>query len=406
MAEGIQIGLLGAGVIGSGVLAALTTRADLFAERCGRPVTVKRVLVRNTGKPHAAVAPTLLTADPAVVLDDPEISLVVEVMGGDEPAYAYARRALQAGKHLVTANKEMLAKHGAELLDLAAKRRLEVGFEASVGGGIPIIAALRRNLVANRVVGVRGIVNGTTNYILTEMESKGRDFAAALAEAQSLGYAEPDPTNDVQGYDSRYKLVILCALAFGAWARPQAIFCEGITGLTPIDFRLARDLGYAIRLIAEGRPSEEGLVARVQPTLVPLASPLAGTKGVFNAIAVQGDLVGDLVLSGRGAGAEPTASAVLADVASIVRGERVPALSSRQPATLAPAEAIAGRFYVRIAGGGKEARDELRHRGIGTARIRFGEDGTLAMLTKTTTYGALRGVLVDMAAAHVAPVLD
>lgn len=371
MVSGVQVGLLGLGVVGTGVLQACAERSATIAARCGRPLAIKRALVRDVGKARPAAAAGITTTNPADVLADPEIAVVIEVLGGEQPAYDYARRALLAGKHLVTANKEMLAKHGPELLALAHERGLVVGFEASVGGGIPIVAALRRSLLANRVTGVRGIVNGTTNYILTEMNDRGREFAAALREAQALGYAEPDPTNDVEGFDSRYKLTILCALAFGVWPRPETIACEGITRLEPADFRLARALGYAIKLLAHGRQTEAGLEAWVSPALVPAASLLAGVRDVFNAIQVEGDMVGDMLFYGRGAGPAPTASAILADVMDIVRGERPPSVELTGTARLASAAERAGAFYLRLETDGPavaaSAGARLRELGVGVA---------------------------------------
>ncbi len=392
MAAAVQVGLLGLGVVGTGVVQALAEKADYVAHRCGRPITIKKALVRDLAKPRRGAA-VPLTSDPEEVLADPEIGVVVEVLGGEQPAFAYVRRALLAGKHVVTANKEMIAKRGEELLALAAERGLEVGFEASVGGGIPIIAALRRNLVANTVSSIRGIVNGTTNYILTEMDEKEREFADALQEAQALGYAEPDPTNDVEGFDARYKLAILCALAFGAWPRLEDIPCRGITGLAPADFRLARELGYAIRLLAVGRRSERGLEAAVQPMLVPSGSLLAGTRGVFNAIQLHGDLVGDMLFYGRGAGPAPTASAIVADLVGIVRGERSPGPVATGRLSVLPEAEFSGRFYLRVEpaghGAGKAAVECLGSLGIGVAASGSERRGALALLSEPTRFGLL-----------------
>lgn len=403
MVSRVQIGLLGLGVVGSGVLQALTERADLVAERCGRQVAVKRVLVRDTTKQRQINA-AALTTNPDEVLEDPEIAVVVEMMGGEQPAFDYARRALATGKHLVTANKEMMAKHGRELLDLARERGVEIGFEASVGGGIPIIAALRRNLAVNRITSVRGILNGTTNHILTEMDEKGRDFAVALREAQALGYAEPDPTNDVEGFDSRYKLTILCALALGVWPRPEAIPCEGITRLDPADFRLAGELGYAIKLVAACRQGEGGLEAYVQPALVPTGSLLARVKGVFNAVALQGDMVGDMLFYGRGAGPAPTASAILADLVGIVRGERFPVLAWAGETSVLPLGETAARFYLRLEpashSGGKAAIERLRELGIEVVASRSLEDGPLALLTSVANQKAITAAAADLASVQ------
>ena len=372
MASRMVVGLMGLGVIGSGVWRACEDRASLLAERVGRPLLIKKALVRDAARPRPGVPADLLTTEPRDILADDEVEIVVEVLGGERPAYDYVKQALAAGKHVVTANKELLAKHGQELFALAQQRSLELGCEASVGGGIPIIAALRKGLAANRIVGLRGIVNGTTNYILTEMAEKGRDFAAALSEAQALGYAEPDPTNDVEGYDARYKLAVLCGLAFGAWPRPEEIPCRGITRLAPADLTLARELGYAVKLLAAARPRASAVEASVQPALVPFANPLAGVAGVFNAVQVQGDLVGDMLFYGRGAGPEPTASAILADVIAVARGERSPLPTAGERVGVLSDDAVPGRHYLRVqlqahgsaaavmerlAGGGLRVRD-------------------------------------------------
>ncbi|MHB1416979.1 MAG: homoserine dehydrogenase [Chloroflexota bacterium] len=401
MAPGVAVGMLGLGVIGGGVLQALTTKAELIAARCGQPVHLKKALVRDVGKSRGLAVPSgLLTTDPEEVLADPSIGVVVEVLGGERPAFDYAKRALAEGKHLVTANKEMMAKYGPELLSLAGERGREVCFEASVGGGIPIIAALRRSLAANEIVGVQGIVNGTTNYILTEMAEQGRDFALALREAQELGYAEPDPTNDVEGYDSRYKLVILCALAFGAWPRVEAIPCEGIANLSPTDFRLASDMGYVIKLLAVGRRTAAGLEAHVGPTLVPAGGMLGGVKGVFNAVQVQGDMVGDMLFYGRGAGPAPTASAVLADLIGVIRGETSPVSPAGAQAALAPAAEVAGRFYLRLETEDRTAAEaaveHLAGLGVDVA-VRRSADGNLAFLTGQAKQAAVQRGARDLA---------
>lgn len=409
MATELKLGLLGLGVVGGGVYQALRERPGLIGERCGRPVSVKRALVRDLARARSVVAEQgIVTDNPSDILDDPEIGLVVEVLGGEEPARAYAMRAIAAGKHVVTANKEMVAKHGAELLGAARERGLQFGFEASVGGGIPIIAALRRNLVANRLTSVRGIVNGTTNYILSEMEDKGRDFAVALREAQELGYAEPDPTNDVEGFDARYKLVILCALAFGSWPRPDEITCEGITRLAPADFHLARELGFAIKLLAFGQLSEKGLEARVQPTLTPLSNMLAGVKGVFNAVQVQGDMVGDMVFYGRGAGPGPTASAILADVVGIARGEPAPSFVRGPMATVVPPNEVVGRYYLRLPADDPTIRNLVSERlmgaGVAVATMNAAADGgALAILTEECPYAAVALAVAQLANAAAGP---
>jgi homoserine dehydrogenase len=292
---------------------------------------VRRAAVRDLSKPRSVeLPPGLLTADVMAVLSDPSIDIVVEVIGGEEPAGTFIRSALAAGKHVVTANKELMAKSGPELLAEAHARGLDIMFEASVGGGIPLIAPLRRDLLANRITSIRAIINGTTNYILTEMAREGAvaealrnqgiepmggtGYAGALAQAQALGYAEPDPTNDVEGYDAAYKLAIMATLGFRTRVRPSQVQTEGITKLTARDFQYAHEMGYAIKLLAIAERIEGGIVARVAPTFLPQAEPLAKVDGVYNAVQIVGDLTGTVLFQGRGAGADPTSSAVVADL--------------------------------------------------------------------------------------------
>jgi homoserine dehydrogenase len=318
MQDAIRVGMLGLGVVGSGVAQALLTKADSIARRVGRPVVLQRALIRTPDKPRSLAAP-LLTADAAAILEDPEIEVVVEVLGGEQPAHQYILAAIERGKHVVTANKEVMAKHGPEILECAAARGVDVAFEASVGGGIPVIGAFRLDLLANDLQEVTAIINGTTNYILTKMAREGMDYGAALGEAQALGYAEADPRNDVEGADAAYKLTILATLAFHARVRPSDVYAEGITQLAAADFRYARELGYAIKLLAIGRATEQGLELRVHPAFLPAEEMLAKVDGVFNAVSVEGDLVGRVLFYGRGAGAGPTSSAVVADVIDIAQ---------------------------------------------------------------------------------------
>lgn len=318
MRESIGVGLLGLGVVGAGVAQALVTKAESIGRRVGRPVTLRRALVRDPARPRA-LDPALLSTDPAAVLDDPAIDVVVEVLGGEQPAHQYILAAIEQGKHVVTANKEVMAKHGPEILARAAARGVDVAFEASVGGGIPVIGAFRLDLLANDLTEVTAIINGTTNYILTKMAREGVDYREALQEAQALGYAEPDPRNDVEGIDAAYKLTILATLAFHARVRPDDVYVEGITRLAAADFRYARELGYAIKLLAVGRATSRGIELRVHPTFLPVDEMLAKVDGVFNAVSVEGDLVGRVLFYGRGAGAGPTSSAVVADVIDIAQ---------------------------------------------------------------------------------------
>ncbi len=317
----VGVGLLGLGVVGASVFGALQAQAHYYAQRSGRPIEVRRVAVRNPARPRPlALDPALLTTDPLAVATDPRVDVVVEVMGGLEPARGCIRAALNAGKHVVTANKEVMATDGPALLALAHQHHVELLYEASVGGGIPIIAPLKRDLQANEIRAIHAIINGTTNFILTAIARDGLSYEAALAEAQRRGYAEADPTNDVEGIDAAYKLAILASLAFHTTVHPDHVYREGITRLTPKDFEYARRLGYAIRLIATARRTDGALEVRVHPTLIPLEDPLAKVDGVLNAVAVEGDLLGRALFEGPGAGAGPTTSAVVADLLDVVYG--------------------------------------------------------------------------------------
>lgn len=315
-----RVGLLGLGTVGGGLAEAFLRKNEAIAEQIGCPISLAKVLVRDLDKPRAvALPPDMLTTRPEDILDDPTIHIVVEALGGEEPAYTYIRRAICHGKHIVTPNKEVIAKHGPDILDLARQYNADVHYEASVGGGIPLIAAFKQDLVANDIRQIRAIINGTTNYILTRMDNAGLPFDTALREAQQLGYAEPDPRNDVEGTDAAYKLAILAALAFQIRAAPEAIYREGITELTPADFAYARAMGYAIKLLAIGRRQGDAVELRVHPTLVPREALLARVEGPFNAVEVEGDLTGRVVFYGRGAGPRPTASALIADIIDIAQ---------------------------------------------------------------------------------------
>ena len=317
----VNIGLMGLGTVGGGVAAALLDNAASIRRKTGASVCLRRALVRDAARPRQPELPAgVITANPEDILADPEIAVVVEMMGGDLPAGDYLARALDAGKHVVTANKEVMARRGPELLALAQKRRVQLLFEASAGGGIPIVGCLMSQLLANDIRSIRCIINGTTNYILTRMARSQTPFAAALAEAQAQGYAESDPTNDIEGIDAAYKLSVLGSLAFHRRIAHDAIYTEGICRLAPEDFRYAAELGYAIKSLAIAGADADGRVqARVHPALVPADHLLASVDGVYNAVEVDGDLCGQIILYGQGAGRAATASAVMGDILNILR---------------------------------------------------------------------------------------
>ena len=348
----LGVALLGAGNVGGGVIAALAAGAERYAAHAVRPLELRRVLVRDAARPRPGVPPERLTADIDDVLGDAATRIVVELMGGEQPAHDYIARALASGRHVVTANKEVMAKFGGELLRLASEHGVRLLYEASVGGGIPIVRPLSRDLLANEVSAVTAIINGTTNYMLTAMAQQGADYADVLAEAQRLGYAEADPSSDVEGVDAAYKLAILCGLAFHAVVLPEQVARQGIAALTARDFHYAGELGYTIKLLASGRLVDGEVVASVQPTLVAEDEPLAKVDGVLNAVQVEGDLVGRVLFQGPGAGSQPTASAVLADVLEVARDEvagRGPPehIAYRRLRVRPPAEQQS-RFYVRM----------------------------------------------------------
>ena len=316
----IGVGLLGAGVVGGEVGRTLLQPGT--AALAGCHLDLRSVLVRDVKADRHGIPASLICEDAEQVLSDPSIGIVVEAMGGEEPARSYMQAALQSGKHVVTANKEVIAKHGDSLEQLATQNDVALAYEASVGGGIPVLAVLHDSLGANRIGTIRAIINGTTNYILTAMDDSGASFGDSLADAQRLGYAEADPTADVDAYDAVYKLSILARLAWGASVHPNSIYREGIGGIESKDLRYARDLGFKVKLLAIGTSSGEGIRCRVHPALVPTHVPMADVNGVLNAVEFNGDLVGQLWLQGRGAGAGPTASAVLGDVLRIARRVR------------------------------------------------------------------------------------
>ena len=349
----VGIGLLGLGVVGGGVARVLSEKRTALAGVAGCSISLEGVLVRDLQKRRQGpVSPGLLTTDVQAVLDNPKVDVIVEVMGGHDPALDYILKAISLGKHVVTANKEVMAQHGPDILTLARKKGVQVLFEASVAGGTPIVAPLLRDLVANEIISVHAIINGTTNYILTRMARQGVDFEAALAEAQELGYAEADPTNDVEGIDAAYKLAILSTLGFRARVKDTDVYCEGITKLTARDFLYARELGYEIKLLAIASREDGAVQARVHPALVPEDVMIAKVDGVLNAVEIDTDLAGRVLFHGRGAGSMPTTSAVVADILDIARnvaGNVVPpAPLELEEGIVRPMPELETKYYLRL----------------------------------------------------------
>lgn len=319
MERALQVGLIGAGTVGAEVADRLLSWAPGIRRRAGVDLQLRRVAVRDTAKPRPRVPAQLLTADPNEVVEDPEVDILVELAGGEEPARTWIERAIRLRKHVVTANKVVMARHGPELLELAGEMDVDVYFEAAVGGGIPLISTFKVDLAANQLERVTAIINGTTNAMLGRMAHDAVSFAEALAEAQAAGFAEADPTDDVEGHDAASKLAIMASIAFGARVHPRDVYTEGITRVQPVDFKYAHELGYSIKLLAYSERTERGIEARVHPCMVPLVHPLALVDGATNAVFIEGDLVGQVLLQGLGAGARPTASAVVGDLIDLAR---------------------------------------------------------------------------------------
>ena len=358
-AKPIQVGLLGIGTVGSGTFNVLQRNQEEIQRRAGRAIHITMVADLDTARARSIVGDSAqVVSDARTVIANPEIDIVIELIGGYGIARTLVMEAIAQGKHVVTANKALLAVHGSEIFAAAREKGVVVAFEAAVAGGIPIIKALREGLTANRIEWIAGIINGTTNFILSEMRSKGLDFAVALKEAQRLGYAEADPTFDIEGVDAAHKATIMSAIAFGVPVQFDKAHVEGITKLQAADIRYAEQLGYRIKLLGITKRREHGIELRVHPTLIPATRLIANVEGAMNAVVVHGDAVGTTLYYGKGAGAEPTASAVIADLVDITRlhtadpDHRVPHLAfqpgAMQDTPILPIEAVVTSFYLRL----------------------------------------------------------
>jgi homoserine dehydrogenase len=357
--KNIQVGLLGIGTVGSGVFTVLQRNHDEIVRRAGRGIEITMVADLDTARAKAAVGDKVqVVSDARAVIANPDIDIVIELIGGYGIAKALVLEAIAAGKHVVTANKALLAVHGTEIFQAAQAKGVMVMFEAAVAGGIPIIKALREGLTANRIQWIAGIINGTTNFILSEMRSKGLDFDVVLKEAQRLGYAEADPTFDIEGVDAAHKATIMAAIGFGIPVQFDKAHVEGITKLTATDIKYAEQLGYRIKLLGISKRRDNGIELRVHPTLVPNKRLIANVEGAMNAVMVQGDAVGTTLYYGKGAGSEPTASAVIADLVDITRmqgataAQRVPALAFQPDAMntmpVLPMGDVVTSYYLRL----------------------------------------------------------
>ena len=426
----IQVGLLGIGTVGGGTFQVLTRNQEEIRRRAGRGIEITMVADLDTARARSLVGDRAkIVGDAREVIANPAIGIVVELIGGCGIARELVMEAIRAGKHVVTANKALLAKHGTEIFEAARKHGVMVAFEAAVAGGIPIIKALREGLTANRIEWIAGIINGTTNFILSEMRDKGLDFSQALAEAQQLGYAEADPTFDIEGVDAAHKITLMSAIAFGIPVQFDKAHIEGITGLQSADIRCAEKLGYRIKLLGITRRRPEGIELRVHPALVPAKRLIASVEGAMNAVLVQADAVGTTLYYGKGAGSEPTASAVIADLVDIARlhtadpGHRVPHLAF-QPDELhatpvLPMDETITAFYLRLRVADEKgvlaqitrilAEGDISIDAVLQHESQEGESQTdLIILTHETAEGRMRAALARMQALPtvVAPIVS
>lgn len=358
MAKPVYVGLIGLGTVGSGVAKILLEKGGLLAKRVGTPIVLKRIVDKYPERVKLKVRKGILSTNIDDLFNDDSISIVVELVGGHEPARSFILKAIERGKHVVTANKALLAVHGREIFTAAGQKGVDIGFEASVGGGIPVIRAVREGLVADNIQSILGIMNGTSNYILSKMTDEGSSFGDVLKEAQNKGYAEADPSYDVEGIDAAHKLAIISTLAYGSFVRLEDIYTEGIAHIEPLDIAFAKEFGYRVKLLAISRLNGESIEIRVHPTMIPCGHLLADVNGVYNAFYLRGDAAGQVLLYGLGAGMMPTGSAVVSDIVDLARNllkgtvQRVPALSCRidQMSTLPirPMDDLVCRYYMRF----------------------------------------------------------
>jgi homoserine dehydrogenase len=422
MAKGLKVGLAGVGTVGGGLLQLLAAHGDSIAVRAGKPIDVVAVsTLEHRRNPNVDISAFRRVQDPVALAQDPDIDVFVELMGGEGGiAKDSVEAALRARKHVVTANKALLAHHGASLAVLAEKSGVALNFEAAVAGGIPIVKAIRESLQGNNITRVYGILNGTCNYILTKMEREGRTFEDVLKEAQAQGYAEADPTFDIGGFDTAHKLTLLTSLAFGTRTSFESVYIEGIESITPADIEAADELGYRIKLLGVALRTDSGIEQRVHPTMVPKHTAIAEVDGVLNCVAVDGDFVGEVVLVGRGAGGPATASAVTSDLIDIARGNILPpfGVTARElkPYKKAQMRAHEGGYYIRLSvydrtGAFAAIASRMAEQGIsiesivqrrapaelpGINRRRKGIPAAVVMITHQTTEAAIRKALAGI----------
>ena len=389
----MKAAVMGYGTIGSGVVEVLDINGSSIAKRVGEPVEIKYVLdLRDfPGDPIQSK----VVHDFQIILDDPEVDIVVETMGGTKPAYEFVKKALLAGKSVCTSNKELVAAYGAELVHLAKSKSVNFLFEASVGGGIPVIRPLNQSLTADKILKINGILNGTTNYILTKMAKEGSDFDVVLKEAQELGYAEKDPTADVEGYDACRKIAILTSLAYGKQVNYEEVYTEGITKITAEDFKYAEKLEAAIKIFGSSRKEGGKLYAMVAPQMIRRDNPLFAVEGVFNAICVTGNMLGDVMFYGKGAGKEATASAVVSDVVDAVKHMNINVMTiwEDEKMIVEPMEEMENRFFVRI---GKEEKEKVEKLFDEPEFVDAGLEGEIGFVTEKITEGRFAEALKEL----------
>ncbi len=419
MKKNVNVGIVGFGTVGSGTAKILLEQSQLLKDRTSTAINLKWICDMDIITDRGFEVPKeILTTDINHLLDDPDLDILVELIGGIEPARSFILKAIERGKHVVTANKALLATHGFEIFESASQKGVEVGFEASVGGGIPCIKALKEGLVANKVNTVLGIMNGTANYILTRMTQEGLAFDAVLKQAQDLGYAEADPTYDIEGIDTAHKLAIMSTLAFGQKIGLSDIYTEGISKITPLDISFATELGYSIKLLAIGKKnSNQQVDVRIHPTMIPKDHLLSQVNGAFNAVYFVGDSVGKIMLYGMGAGQMPTGSAIVADIVDISRDlvkgcpERVPALSLpfeyiREP-SIKPVESVSCKYYFRFSVKDKPGvlskisgilgKEEISiHSVVQKGRAKEASSVPIVMLTHEATEGRVKKALKEI----------
>ena len=404
----VRVGLLGCGNVGGALVELIEEQRDAIADRTGLRLDVARVAVRNTAKQRAVdLGPDILTNDALSVVEDPSVDVVVELIGGIEPARELILTALQNGKAVVTGNKELLANVGAELFEAAEKAGVDLLFEAAVAGGIPLIRPLRESLAGDRVQRILGIVNGTTNFILTRMTEEGSTFHEALAEAQELGYAERDPTADVEGSDAAAKAAIIATVAFGVRVVAGDVYREGISGVTPADIAFAGRLGYVVKLLAVAEADDRGVAVRVHPAMVPKEHPLAAVRESFNAVFIEGAAVGELMLYGRGAGGRPTASAVLGDVIDAAANRRRgthAGVGMVGKARIRPIEELSSEYYVALEvvdrpGVLAEVAGVFGEHDVSIVQVwqeGLGKDARLILITHTAVERDMQAILTEL----------